>query len=62
MGLVLNRKVNEAIFIGENIKVSVYGVRGSRVKLYIEAPKNVLILKEELKDRRDEYYRKLFEG
>ncbi|MCL4112888.1 UNVERIFIED_CONTAM: hypothetical protein GTU68_025010 [Idotea baltica] len=46
--LVLSRKTGETIQIGENIFVSVVEVKGGRVRLSIDAPKDVRILREEL--------------
>lgn len=46
--LVLNRAKEERIIIGENIIVQVLSVRKGIVKLGIEAPKEVLIHREEL--------------
>lgn len=48
--LVLSRKPNQAIHIGSNIKVTVLGTRGGVVKLGIEAPPDVHILRGELAD------------
>lgn len=62
MGLILNRRVGEKICIGNNIVVSVYGVRGKKVQIYIEAPREVAVWREEKKKEMDDYYRKLFEG
>lgn len=46
--LVLIRKGDESIIIGKDIKVTVLGVEGDRVKLGIEAPRDVSILRQEL--------------
>lgn len=46
--LVLARKVDEAIVIGDNIMVKVVSVENGVVKLGIEAPKDVAILRDEL--------------
>lgn len=46
--LCLSRKVGEAIYIDGKIKVCVLHVRDGRVMIGIEAPKDVLILREEL--------------
>ena len=46
--LLLSRKVGESIIIGENIKLMVVEVRGGVVRIGIEAPKDVLIYREEL--------------
>jgi len=46
--LVLTRKTNERIVIGDNIRITVVGVRGNHVRLGIEAPPEVVILRDEL--------------
>lgn len=48
--LVLRRKVNESIMIGDDIVVTILAVDGERVKLGIEAPAQVRILRQELYD------------
>ncbi len=49
--LVLKRKVGERIIIGENIIVQVVEVEGKSVKIGIEAPQNIPIVREELLER-----------
>jgi carbon storage regulator len=46
--LVLSRKLNESILIGDRIRVTVIGVRGNHVRLGLEAPSDVTILREEI--------------
>jgi carbon storage regulator len=46
--LVLTRKINETIIIGENIRVTIRAVHGREVRLAIEAPQEVTIVREEL--------------
>ncbi len=46
--LVLSRKVNEAIMIGKEIKITVVAVSNNRVQLSIEAPRSVSIRRGEL--------------
>ena len=46
--LVLSRKKNERIVIGENIVITVVEVRGDRVRLGIEAPQEVPIHRSEV--------------
>ncbi len=46
--LVLSRRESERIRVGDNIVVTVVRVSGDRVRLGIEAPKNVLVLRDEL--------------
>jgi len=46
--LVLSRKVDEQIIIGDNIRVTVVSIRGNQVRLGFEAPSAVPIFREEL--------------
>jgi carbon storage regulator len=48
--LVLGRKANESLMIGEDIVVTVLAVEGDRIKIGIKAPANVRILRHELYD------------
>ena len=53
--LVLTRRVNERIVIGDNVVVTVLEVRGEQVRLGIEAPRDVKVFREEvlLRDQHD---------
>ena len=53
MGLVLGRKKGESIFIGKDIKVTLKEIDGNQVKIDIDAPQNVNILREEVKKRNE---------
>ena len=46
--LILSRRVNEKIVIGDDIVVSVVEVRGDQVKLGIDAPRNVKVFRQEV--------------
>lgn len=46
--LILTRKLGESITIGDDIKVSVLGIRGRQVRLGIEAPSKVVVHREEI--------------
>jgi carbon storage regulator CsrA len=46
--LVLSRKSNESIVIGDNIRITIASVRGRYVRVGIEAPPAVKILREEI--------------
>lgn len=48
--LILQRKAGESLLIGEEIEVTVLSVDAGRVRLAIEAPKSVSILRSELKN------------
>jgi len=46
--LILTRRSNERIFIGDDVVLVVLGIENNRVKLGIEAPSEVSILREEI--------------
>lgn len=48
--LVLSRKKNESIMINDNITVTVIEIRGDKVRLGIEAPKDVSVHRQEVYD------------
>ena len=53
--LVLTRKRNESIKIGDNIYIMVVDIRGDKVRLGIEAPADVAVYRMELlKDQADD--------
>ncbi len=47
--LILQRKEGESLLIGEEIELTVLAVEAGRVRLAIQAPRNVTILRSELK-------------
>jgi carbon storage regulator len=49
--LVLTRKSGEAINVGDEITITVLEVRGSQVRLGIQAPPNVIIHRKELYEK-----------
>jgi carbon storage regulator len=50
--LVLTRKANESILIGDGIRINVASIRGRQVRIGIEAPSDVQIIREELLSER----------
>ena len=46
--LILTRRVGEALKLGEDITVTVLGVRGNQVRIGIDAPRSVSIQREEI--------------
>ena len=48
--LVLSRKKNESIIINDNITVTVIEIRGEKVRIGIEAPKDVTVHRREVYD------------
>ena len=50
--LVLTRKPGEAVKLGEDVTVVVLGVRGSQVRLGIDAPRSVAVDRTEIAERK----------
>lgn len=48
--LVLSRRKDESIVIGDDVVISVAGIRKSQVKLTIDAPPHVPVFRSELRD------------
>ena len=51
--LILKRHVGQRIFIGKNVVLEVVKINGQLVSLGINAPKDVIIMREELLDDSD---------
>jgi carbon storage regulator len=48
--LILGRKEGEEIYLGNNIKIKITDINNGAVKIGIDAPKEVLVLRGELKE------------
>jgi carbon storage regulator CsrA len=64
--LILTRKPNETIVIGDEVHIAVLGVKGNQVRLGIEAPKSIPVHREEVykriqNDKKNGIVRKEFE-
>ena len=46
--LILTRRISESVIIGDDVKVTVLGVKGNQVRLGIDAPKDVSVHREEI--------------
>lgn len=46
--LVLSRQVDESIIIGDNIRITIVDIRGDKVRLGIEAPRDVAVHRHEV--------------
>ena len=51
--LILTRRVGETLIIGDDVFITVLGVKGNQVKIGINAPKNVPVHREEIKRKID---------
>lgn len=52
--LILTRKPDETVVIGNDIRVRVMGVNGNQVRIGIEAPKNIEVDREEIHERKQQ--------
>jgi len=49
--LILTRRVGETVIIGDEVQVTVLGVKGNQVRLGVTAPKDVAVHRSEIYDR-----------
>ena len=49
--LILTRRVGETLMVGDDITITVLGVKGNQVRIGVNAPKNVAVHREEIYER-----------
>lgn len=49
--LILTRRVGESLMIGDNVTVTVLGVKGNQVRIGVNAPRDVSVHREEIYER-----------
>ena len=49
--LILTRRVGETVMIGNDVTVTVLGVKGNQVRIGVNAPKDVAVHREEIYER-----------
>jgi len=49
--LILTRRVGEALMIGDEVNVTVLGIKGNQVRIGVNAPKDVSVHREEIYQR-----------
>ena len=49
--MILTRRVGETLIIGDNVTITVLGVKGNQVRIGVNAPKDVTVHREEIYQR-----------
>ena len=49
--LILTRRIGETLMVGEDVTVTVLGVKGNQVRIGVNAPKDVAVHREEIYER-----------
>ncbi|HLF66994.1 MAG TPA: carbon storage regulator CsrA [Gammaproteobacteria bacterium] len=49
--LILTRRVGETLMVGDNVAITVLGVKGNQVRIGVNAPKDVAVHREEIFQR-----------
>ncbi|MEO5377467.1 MAG: carbon storage regulator CsrA [Magnetococcus sp. DMHC-6] len=49
--LILTRRIGESLNIGDEIKITLLGIKGNQVRIGIEAPRTVQVHREEIYDK-----------
>lgn len=47
--LIIRRRIGESLFIGDDVEVEVLGIFGNQIKIGISAPREILILRSEVR-------------
>jgi len=49
--LILTRRIGETLMVGDEVTVTVLGVKGNQVRLGVNAPKDIAVHREEIYER-----------
>ncbi len=49
--LILTRRIGESLMVGDEVIITVLGIRGNQVRVGVDAPKEIAVHREEVYDR-----------
>ena len=49
--LILTRRVGETLMVGDDVKITVLGIKGNQVRIGVDAPKDIAVHREEIYQR-----------
>jgi len=49
--LILTRKVNETLMVGDDVSVTVLGIKGGQIRIGINAPRDVAVHRQEVYEK-----------
>ena len=52
--LILTRRINESLVIGDDITVTIFGVKGNQVRIGLDPPRDISVHREELAHKGNE--------
>ena len=50
--LILTRRIGETFKVGDDVNITVLGIRGSQIRIGITAPKGISVCREEIYDKK----------
>jgi carbon storage regulator len=60
--LILTRRIGESVNIGDDVQITILGVRGNQVRIGVDAPQSVPVHREEIYERIKQEQREAAEG
>ena len=51
--LILTRRINESLIIGDNVTVTILGLKGNQVRIGVDAPRDVAVHRKELAQKQE---------